>query len=415
MAREVIYDKGGVLSTINALLKDDVLTNEIQDLVNRSTFLLSQIKTERSTHGRQFVFPVQFGVSQGVGARGENVILPDPGFGEYEQAMGQLKYLYSTMYITGQAISSTQNSRTAFADALKQAMKDARDGLTLDLQRQVWGDGSGVLGRVAANSTGDTVAVTDPYGLTYIQADLDNAEKTRLFRRNMNLFFAGANLFAKVVAVNGNGTITLNQAVAVTAGNLIYRGDAVGRTSVNNEITGITGLMQTTGTYLGLPREGHPEWQANLIQVGTGTGGAITEELMRIAIDTASINGTAEPDLIVTNHKTRRRFELLLQGQRRFVNPMRLTGGYSALEYDGKPIMVDRDAPPQRMFFLRVADLSWMMMEDIQWMNRDGAPLKWVHDKDAYKAVLFTYRELITRKPANQTVLFGITTAPPPG
>jgi hypothetical protein len=410
--RQVIYDKGGVLSTINALLKDDELTNEIQDLVNRSTFLLSQIKKERTTHGRQFIFPVQLGVSQGVGARGENVILPDPGFGEYEQALGQVKYLYSTMYITGQSISATQNNRTAFADALKQSMKDARDGLTLDMQRQVWGDGSGVIGRVAASGTTDVVAVTDPYGLTYIQSDLDNAEKTRLFRRNMNLFIAGANVFARVVAVNGNGTVRLNQAVTVTAGNLIYRGDATGRTSVNNEVTGITGFMQTTGTYLGLSRDGHPEWQANVLQLGTGSGGGITEEMMRIAIDTASINGNAEPDLIVTNHKTRRRFEMLLQGQRRFVNPMQLQGGYSALEYDGKPLMVDRDAPPQRMFFLRMADISWMVMEDVQWMNRDGAPLKWVNDKDAYKAVLFTYRELVTRRPANQTVLFDITTAP---
>ena len=409
MAREVIYDKGGVLSTINALLKDDYITQQIQEIVNKSTFMLSQIKSDQTTHGKQFIFPVQTGVSQGVGARGENVILPDPGFGEYEQALGNVKYLYSTMYITGQSISATQNNRAAFADALKTALRDARDGLTLDLARQVWGDGSGVLGRVQGAVAGSaTVAVTDPYGLTYVQSDLDNSEKTRTFRRNMNVYFATSAVFAKIIAVNTNGTITLNQAVTLADGELIYRGDGTGRTSVNNEITGITGLLRATGSYLGLDRTGRPEWQANVIQMGSGTGAALSEESMRIAMDTAEINGTAGPDLIVTNHKTRRRYEALLQSQRRFVNPMKLEGGYTAIEFDGLPLMVDKDAPPQRMFFLRVADINWMVMEDVKWMDRDGNVLKAVEDKDAYKAVLYTYRELITRKPANQTVLFDI-------
>lgn len=409
MAREVIYDKGGVLSTINALLKDDFISQQIQDIVNKSTFMLSQIKQEKTTHGKQFIFPVQTGVSQGVGARGENVVLPDPGFGEYEQALGNVKYLYSTMYITGQSISATQDNRAAFADALKTALKDARDGLTLDLQRQVWGDGSGVLGVVDGAVAGSaTVAVTDPYGLTYVEADLDDSEKVRTFRRKMNVFFATSGVFATIIAVNQNGTITLNQTVTLADGELIYRGDGTGRTSVNNEITGITGLLKATGSYLGLDRTGRPEWQANIIQLGTGTGAALTEESMRIAMDTAEINGTAGPDLIVTNHKTRRRYESLLQSQRRFTTPMKLDGGYTALEFDGLPLMVDKDAPPQRMFFLRMSDISWMIMEDIKWMDRDGNVLKAVEDKDAYKAVMYTYRDLITRKPANQTVLMDI-------
>jgi hypothetical protein len=412
--RRVIYDKGGALSTINALLKDDYLSNQIQDVVNRSTFLLTQIKKEQTTHGKQFIFPLQTGVSQGVGARGENVDLPDEGFGEYEQALGNVKYLYATMYITGQSISATQNNKTAFADALKTALKDTRDGMTLDMQRQVWGDGSGALGRVAADATASaTVSVTDPYALTYIANDLDAGEKTRPYRRHMNVYFATSAVFAKILSVNSNGTITLNQTVTVVAGEIIYRGDGTGRTSVNNEITGITGLVRASGTYLGLDRTGRPEWQSNVIQMGTGSGGALTEEAMRIALDTGEINGSAAPNLIVTNHKTRRRYEALLQGMRRFVNPMKLEGGYTAIEFDGLPLMVDKDAPPQRMFFLNTNDITWMVMEDVKWMERDGSVLKAVEKRDAYKAVLFTYRELITKKPANQTVLFDIL-APAP-
>ncbi len=409
-SRQVVFDRGGSLSTINALLKDDDTIQQIQEVVNNSTYMLSQIRQSKTTHGRQFIFPIQFGTSQGVGARGENVVLPDPGFGEYAQALGTVKYLYSTLFITGQAIHATEGNKAAFADALKTALRDARDGMKLDMQRQVWGDGTGVLGRVSAAGAGSTtIAVTDPYGLTYVQADLDAPEKTKLFRRNMSIFISGANVYAKVTAVNGNGTITVNVPVTTAVGQLIYRGDADGRTSVNNEVTGITGLLQSTGSYLGLSRAGFPEWQANILQLGTGAGGNITEAAMRIAMDTAEINGTGGPDLIVTNHKTRRRFEALLQQQRRYTTPMTLQGGVKALEFDGLPLMVDKDAPPQRMFFLRMADINWMVMADVDWVDRDGEVLARVNDKDAYSAVLYTYRDLITKKPANQTVLFDVT------
>jgi hypothetical protein len=409
MSRQVIYDKGGALSTINALLKDDTTLNQIQQVVNNSTYMLSQIRNTTTTHGKQFIFPIQFGTSQGVGARGENITLPDPGFGEYMQALGNVKYLYSTLYITGQSIAATQGNKAAFADALKTALRDARDGFTQDLQRQVWGDGTGVLGRVSASATAtDTIAVTDPYGLSYIAAQLDNRERVMTFRRNMNVFISGSNVYARIVAVNGNGTIQLNAPVTVAAGNLIYRGDGTGRTSVNNEVTGISGLLKATGSYLGINRAGFPEWQSNLLQLGTGTGGNITEESMRIAMDTAEINGTGGPDLIVTSHKVRRRYEALLQSQRRFTTPMQLSGGYKAIEFDGLPVVVDKDVPPQRMYFLRMSDIKWMVMEDIDWMDRDGEVLSRVEDKDAYKAVLFTYRDLITTRPANQTVLFDV-------
>lgn len=411
--RQVVYDRGGVLSTINGLLKDDYVLTDIQNVVNTATYMLSQITQKKTTHGRQFMFPIQYGTSQGVGARGENITLPDPGFGEYDQALGTVKYIYSTMFITGQAIAATRGNRAAFADALKTALRDTRDGLTQDMQRQVWGDGTGALGVVESVVTAaTTVPVTDPYGLTYIQADLSNREKTKLFKRNMNIFISGSNVYTRVTAVNADGSIEVADSVTLAQGDVIYRGDAAGRTSVNNEITGISGLLQATGTYLGIDRTGFPEWQANLLQMGSGTGAAITESAMRIALDTAEQNGTGAPDLIVTSYKVRREYEALLQQQRRYTDPMNLEGGFKALEFDGLPLVVDKDIPPQRMYFLRMSDIHWMVMDDIQWMDDDGNILTRELNKDAYKAVLYTYRDLITTRPANQTMIFDIIEAP---
>lgn len=409
MARNVIYDKGGVASTIDGLLKEHYVIQQIQDTVNMSTELLKRLKSEKTTAGRQFIIPVRFGVSQGVGSRAENVQLPDPGFGVYEQASGNVKYLYGQLYITGQSIAATRGNKASFAEVLKQALRDAREGLKLDVQRQVWGDGTGAIAEVgAAVAASTTVPVNNPYSLTYAAA-LSNSEKTRLFRKYMKLYIdSTTDVAATVATVNNDGTITTTAAISADAGAVIYRGDSttLAQTSVNNDITGLSAIVSSTGTYLGIPRADFLEWQGNVIN----NAGAISEDAMRQVVDTLLVNGdgSAEPDLIITDYKTRRKYETLLQSQKRFVNPMTLEGGSKVLEFDGMPLVVDKDAPPERMWFLHTPDIMWMVMEDFNWMDRDGAVLSRVQSFDAYVATLLGYKELICKKPANQAVLFGI-------
>lgn len=410
MPVNVIFDRGQALSTINGLLKDDYVTQEITDAVNKSTVFLSRLGSQKTTHGRQYIFPVQLGLSQGHGARAENAQLPDAGFGEYEQASGTVVYLYSQMYITGQSIEATAGSKAAFADVLKQALRDVREGHKVDVQRQVWGDGTGIIGRVAsavADST--TVPVTDPFGLTYA-GTLDNSQKTRLFKRKMQIFIDSSTPVATTVTgVNSDGTITVASPITVDEGSAIYRGDATDLARVNKdkEIHGITAIVSDTGTYLNIDRTGKPEWQANLVDAA----GALSEEKMRIALDEALVNGNAQPDLMITDVVTRRRYEALLQSFKRFTNPMQLEGGFTALEFDGRPLVVDKDAPPERIWFLHTPDITWYIMgaANGKFMDRDGAVLDRVPGRDAYQATYYKYADLACKRPANQTVLFGIT------
>lgn len=411
MAVNVIFDRGQQLSTINGLLKDDYVTQEITDAVNKSTVFLSRLGTQKTTHGRQYIFPVQLGLSQGHGARAENAQLPDAGFGEYEQASGTVVYLYSQMYITGQSIEATAGSKAAFADVLKQALRDVREGHKVDVQRQVWGDGTGVIGLVdGAVISSDIIKVKDPFGLTY-SGTLDNSQRTRLFKRNMQIFIdnAGTDAATRVIAVNNDGTIKVADAVSADDGAKIYRGDATDSTRVNKdkEIHGITAIVSDTGSYLNISRSGRPEWQANIVDAN----GDLSEEKMRIALDEALVNGNAMPDLAITDVVTRRYYESLLQSFKRFVKPMQLEGGHSALEFDGMPIVVDKDAPPERIWFLHTPDITWYVMGSAngKFMDRDGAVLARVPGRDAYEATFYKYADLACKRPANQTVLEGIT------
>lgn len=407
MARQTNYFGSTSAGTVDALLKDHDVIQQIQDQVNKSTVFFSRLRSETPTGGRKFFFPVKLAVSQGVQAVNENQPLPGAGFGEYDQATGNLKYLYSAMEITGQAISFTRGNKHAFAQALQQSLDDAREGLRLDMQRQAWGDGAGTIALVnGAHTSATVINVDSPYGLAYAGVQ-DASSKVRLFKRHMNVFFATSGVTRKVTAVDPSaGTITVDSAVTLVDNEAIVRGTGAGEANAaNKEIDGLNAAVKAAGTYLGIDRTGIPEWQSNLVDAA----GALTEAKMRIAMDQSQINGNGEPDLLISDFVTRRRYEALLQSQKRFVQPLELEGGHTALEFDGKALVVDKDAPQERIYYLRTADWVWMMAQDVDWMDRDGAVLSRVAGKDAYGATLYTYRNLACKAPVNQSVLYGIT------
>ena len=90
------------------------------------------------------------------------------------------------------------------------------------------------------------------------------------------------------------------------------------------------------------------------------------------------------------------------------MNTIDLKGGFKALDFNGTPWVVDKACPPQRVYYLNMMDWVWFVMKQIGWIQRDGTVLKWVDQKDAYRAVLAAYRQIACKQPANQTVLYDV-------
>jgi len=395
------------VTTIDGILKEDYVINNIINTVNMRTYLMSRMKTEKTTAGRRFVFPMRFGVGEGQGNRLENETLPSEGFGIYDQPMGNVNLQYGSMYISGPAIEATEGGRATFASALKQSLKDVRDGFTLETHRQSWGDGTGVIALVDGAASSTIQSVKNPYGLAYDEPTLENSQKVRAFRKNMVILFVTTAEVRTITAVNGDGTITLSATISTTDEEEIIRGDSTALSNTDKEYLGVNGACQATGTYLTVARAGEPGWQANVIDLD---GESLDEDMLQHAFDTAEIHGdgVSEPDLLISEHKARRIYANLLTGQKRFPNTLTLKGGFKALEFNGMPWVVDKMCPPQRVYYLNTMDWVWFVMKQIGWVQRDGTVLKWVDQKDAYRAVLAAYRQFVCKAPANQTVLTGI-------
>jgi hypothetical protein len=114
---------------------------------------------------------------------------------------------------------------------------------------------------------------------------------------------------------------------------------------------------------------------------------------MQQAFDLAEEEG-GEVSLIMTSRTQRRKYLSLVKADGRFVNTMNLDGGFSALDYNEVPLVVDRHCYPGRIYFLDESTLALYRMSDINWMEDDGAILSRVSGKDAYEAVLYLYATL---------------------
>ena len=122
----------------------------------------------------------------------------------------------------------------------------------------------------------------------------------------------------------------------------------------------------------------------------------ITPTLMQQMFDKVELKAGKDygPDMIITTHAIRREYLDYMEARRRSVNTMELDGGWTAIDYNGVPLMVDPDAIDGEMYFLTLKDLQVYRMSDYDWMDRDGAILSRMTGYDAYEAVLFRYAEL---------------------
>ena len=417
-SRSVTYQRGvgGNVSssTIDGILKEDYVINNIKDTVNMQTYFMSRLKQRKTTAGRRFVFSVRMATGEGQGFRAEDQDLPDAGYGDYQQASGNCTHQYGRFRITGQAMHAT--NRAAFTEALGTAIKNTRDGYKLTSYRALWGHQDGVIaevdGAVTIDAAGDTddVSVTNPYGLSY-DGTVDTVTMHPYFRVGMNLVFG--TFSGGAFTYRNHGTITgilddgdlqieFEAATNLVAGDKIIRGDSSTLHDGNKSYMGILEVLQQSGTYLNIDRTSNPTWRPNRLDANAN---ALSEDLIQQGFDMADImgDGMMDPDLLMSNHKTLRIYQALRYSQKRIPNSITLMGGRKAITFNGQPWTHDKLCPPEQLLYLNMMDWCWFYNADIQWIDDDGAILDREENKHAFKASLYSFRQPACTKPANQT------------
>lgn len=384
------------LTAANAALKEDYLGPVREQLKNDNPVIQRLVQNKQEATGKRFFVPLHYGRNNGVGYRAEGAALPTAGNQRYKESTANVKYLYGGIEITGPTIKSMRNDKGAFIRAVESEMKGLLKDLKDQRARALFGDGTGRLATFGVNTSVNTLTV----------------DKVKYFQVGMNIDIVNS---GGAVAVSNrqitaidkvNKTITISGAAVTTAATdfAVVTGD------YNVEAMGIGGIMSTSLVLQGIDPATETWWKPNVLS-NSGTNRAISQALMRQAVDFSELEG-GKIDFITTSYGVRAAYEALLQNNVRYVKPMTLEGGVTVLEFDGMPIYVDRYHESNRMNFIDLSEIDLYQLSDFEWMTDDkGAALAPVPGYDKYQAVMYAYETLVTYKRNAHTALLDITEA----
>jgi len=440
-----------ILSNYAEVLKTFYLP-AIQEQLNHGTVLSDIIEiNEKDVAGKNATINMHYGRNKGTGARADGGALPDADYQKYKTAVVPCKYNYGRVTFSGPTIAATRDEKGSYARVIDNEITGVVRDLQQEINRQYWGCGYGILGRwrttVGTTSytlqklyRGNTVG-GDSFGSTFGAKYL--AENAGAVAVVLSAYSSGWVMtvddtdmaVSAIVESNDYDTITVTNPDVTEAAGTFYARPASLVTdnagvagAARLEMMGLRGIVTDEdldeiacddGTSVGLktndPLQGlavgtYTWFKANVDKHSSGRYAgqrALTLNLMQKMFDKVETKAGKDygPDMILTTRPLRREYLSLMQADRRNVNTMKLDGGWTALEYNGIPLMVDDDAIDGEMYFLTSKDLQLYRMSDYDWMDKDNSILARISGYDAYEAVLFLYAELGCTRRNSQGVL----------
>lgn len=362
---------GSTLASIDATLKEvyegDVRRQLMDETVALKRVTRSSDGVSNETNGKYVTFPVHVRRNGGLGSRNESEALPAAGQQGYAAARLALKSDYLGIELTGHAIDMSDTNPKAFAKSLDEEMERGRADFKKDLNRQIYGNGSGAITTVRAVVTSTTIPVVDArlFWVGSHVIDVVTAPSTVV---------ASARTVTARDLTPGANTITISGAAITTVvGQLITLKD-----SVNREITGLGAIIANSGVLYNINPATEPEWTSEVDSNG-GTPRALSEGLMLRLVDRVRSRG-GKTTAILTDDGSFRAYWALLSQLRGFTNTQDFSGGYKGLSFSAGaseiPVVSDFDAPLGVMHFINEDDITFYRDEDIHWLDRDNAILK---------------------------------------
>lgn len=350
-------------------------------------------------NGKEVIFATHIGRNQGIGARGVREKLPVAGAQKYKQAHLFLKNLYGAIEVDGQLFEQAADDYNAFINVVDMEIKGLKRDLSRDLNRQIYGDGTGTLAVVTAQPSGTTITVDSvdylEEGMVIDVVDPVTGVKQQSGAAS-SIEITSINETTKVITVTGTlGTFNTN----ISAGDVLVR-SSNGVNSFGKELTGLAAIVSATGELHEIDPDEVPVWAATEVELGTeGSPGTLTELNLINLVQSVDKKG-GDVDVFLASPGVYNAYWNLLQGFRQFTNGAGLTGGQRSFTFEalGKPIrfVSDYAAPKGTLYALSSKELVINRKKDWSWMDRDGSMWSRVADTDAYEARYYQYSEIGT-------------------
>lgn len=419
-------------------MKERWVNEMIQEQFNNQQLLRDKfgvMSGVEAVEGKYYLYGLNTLRNFGGGSRAEGDTLPTAGRQGYAQAKLYKASQFHLFGISGDAISSSARGGATGGALLAREMSGVIRDAKKERERIMFGDGSGLLAKVATvtSTTVFTVSTTSQQlGMKYMQVGrvVDILVMTTGATTN-------GVLGATITAVTGStATVTIGTACAGTIDTTygVYVSGARNkeehglRAIVDNVDPGLNtiygqgviagvGASTTTGVtspgyqYGGIARAtaGNEYWQANVF-----ANGGVLRDLAPDLMQQAFMRGeeiTGRPcDFIVGSYGCWRAYGNAFLGARRWEgNVQKMDGGYKSLPFNGVPFYYCVDCPPNTIYFLNTDTCDILEEEPLGIANEDGLTMIRSSTTDDYTGRMVRRGQMGCNEPAALTVLTDIT------
>jgi hypothetical protein len=397
----------------------------VREVLNNATPLLKYVEKEiqEIPGGSDFIIPLHTGRNDSAGdGAAENATLRAAGNQVFNNTHTAPKYLYSRLRVSGPVIAATKNNKGAFLKALESEMKYVMQDTKRAFNRQLHGDGTDALAFYVSGAGGTAVTVNDGLGNAF-----DHFNKTTLadLINGTTHVVRQAGLTVTRGSISGgvrNVTTGVALSGAAAAGDYFVKSGTLGQ-----QMMGLAGIVSggnpNSVLYpLGLQKltiASEPDWAAQMIfadggavELTTSAGRVdISFEALQDLLTAISVNSDfdeSDVNLFLTSPGVKNQYVRLARNERVFTNNMKLDGGFSAVGYNGKPIVWDPQAKRNRIVALITETLMIARLAELDWIEVGNDVLYRISggDVDAVGATLYAYQEFAVKvRNANGAIL----------
>ena len=394
-------------ATASAIAKEVYGPRIVEQLQNEVTLARRIERSSKGvTHdvgGKYVTFPVRVTRNQGIGYRQEEEALQASGQQGWASTQVPLRYGYGRVRISGPAMDLLETNTQAFTALMSREMDGLKDDVAKDVNRILYGDGSGTLALTAGSG-----AASASYTATNIQY-LEVGQKIDIVTPGTGAVKASG---LTINAINeSTNVVTLSTTATWAIGDAIVRTGNGRNASVNREPLGLGAIVSDSGVLHNIDPSTQPVWKSYRNH-NSGSARPLSETDMIRTVDEARRRG-GKTSVIFTDLGSRRAYFNLLTQQRQFTGTKDFGGGFTGLSFNYGareiPVVEDVDAPPGKMWFLDEDTFKIYQSKDWHFADTDNGIWKWVSGYDSWEAILRCYWEFGVEKRNANAVFEDIT------
>lgn len=406
-------------------LMKKVIEPVIQDQLFRETILLNKLQINKNVKfsNGTFYITALTGRHSGVYSITETGTINDGSF-KTAQMTTKSKYTFGRHTFTDVSLEGVEGDAGSITNLLTTATEELKDAIQRLFQRQFSSFGQGVLAVVKTGVTGTTITVGDKdqtdfgYGTTYITEGQKVAIGTKAQVE------AGTADLVTVVSVVSDTQFTVDSSITVVAGDVVVNQNVYDSTnSVYTEMAGLMNLIDNTATGAVDGRAPDTNFQGLARSTNNFVNAFVYKPSARetLTIDKMSeyylkARKFGKPDLIRVSSDLYYKYSALLTQNKRYVNTMKLDGGFEGLEFaagaNPVPVVLDYDTSQDNVDIIDTTTFTYGEMAPVGFLDRDGQILRNVGGTSAnFTAIMRAYGNLINLKPKGNARITGMKVA----